>query len=186
MDSQNSATQAWCCVHQQLGCPSSSDPEDFDCSVLTDWRSPTRSWNGGGHENFLWRFKNQILGDYLRFDSFLGDFFFWKENCPWTKGVVSCLLCWMAFTKITRYFFKKLFVRFSSVLVAPESWQISGKSPERSKLKNKKCIYILGGFSGGWYLFESLLDWFIQKIVKNVSYCWYTKLIHLHSLPGMY
>ena len=36
MDSQHSATQAWCCVHQQLGCPSSSDPEDFDCSVLTE------------------------------------------------------------------------------------------------------------------------------------------------------
>ena len=33
--------QAWCCVHQQLGCPSSTDPEDFDCSALTEsvWRS---------------------------------------------------------------------------------------------------------------------------------------------------
>jgi len=100
------------------------------------------------------------------------------------KLFVSCLLCWMVFTKTTRYFLENVFVRFSSVLVAPESWQLSGKSPERSKSKNKKYIYILGGFSGGWYLFESLLDWFIQKIVKNVSYCWYTKLIHLIFTTG--
>ena len=30
----------------------------------------------GGNEIFLLRFKNQILGDYLRFDSFLGELFF--------------------------------------------------------------------------------------------------------------
>ena len=54
MDSQNSATQAWCCVHQQLGCPSSSDPEDFDCSVLTESKNEELR-NGGGNEIFLWR-----------------------------------------------------------------------------------------------------------------------------------
>lgn len=81
MDSQHSATQAWCCVHQQLGCPSSSDPEDFDCSVLTDLtESKNEELKWGGNKHFLWRFKIQILGDYLRFDSFLGDVFFSKKS----------------------------------------------------------------------------------------------------------
>ena len=129
MDSQNSATQAWCCVHQQLGCPSSSDPEDFDCSVLTEWK--TRSWNGEEMKFSSGGLKIKSLGITWGLIHFWWNFPFSEKKIVHEQKelFVWCLLCWMVFTKITRYFLKDVFVGFSSVLVAPEFWQISGNSP---------------------------------------------------------
>ena len=42
--------QAWCCVHEQLGCPNARDPIDFDCSALVWWHVPLLGKEPGSYK----------------------------------------------------------------------------------------------------------------------------------------